>query len=92
LKVVPLSKRRLPPVKLKVEPPSTEALLDWEICNPLSDPVRFPAVLVVVPTVLPTALVVVPPTFPTLDVMRKTELCQETPTGWGINRPNARAA
>ena len=31
LKVVPLSKRRLPPVRLSVDPPSADALLDCAI-------------------------------------------------------------
>src|SRR5882672_7852598 len=73
LKVVPLSKRRLRPVRLSVDPPSAEAPLDCVICNPLREPVRFPvalaAVLVVAPTVLPTALVVVPATLPTVEVV-----------------------
>ena len=69
LNVVPLSRRRLPVLRLSVEPPSAEALVDCVICKPLSEPVRLPAVLVVAPTVLPTALVVVPATLPTVDVV-----------------------
>ena len=37
--------------------------------NARNEPVRFPAVLVVAPTVLPTALVVVPATFPIVEVV-----------------------
>src|SRR5258707_3010525 len=73
LKVVPLSRWRLRPLKLRVDPPSAEALLDWVICNPRREPVRLPVVLptvlVVAPTVLPTAPVVVPATFPTVEVV-----------------------
>src|SRR5258708_38721535 len=73
LKVVPLSKRRLPPVRLSVEPPDAEALPDCVICSPRSVPPRFPVVfavaLVVVPTVLPTAVVAPPATLPTVDVV-----------------------
>ena len=69
LNVAPLSKCRLPVLRLSVEPPSAEALVDCVICKPLSGPVRLAAVLVVAPTVLPTALVVVPATLPTVEVV-----------------------
>ena len=69
LNVAPLSRRRLPVLRLSVEPPSAEALVDCVICKPLSEPVRLPAVLVVAPTVLPTALVVVPATLPAVEVV-----------------------
>ena len=69
LNVAPLSSRKLPVLRLSVEPPSAEALVDCVICKALSEPVRLPAVLVVAPTVLPTALVVVPATLPTVEVV-----------------------
>src|SRR5258707_10654536 len=73
LKVVPLSKRRLLPLKLSVDPPWAEASLDCVICNPLRAPVRFApllaAVLVVAPAVLPTAFVVLPATLPPVEVL-----------------------
>ena len=73
LKVVALSKRRLLPARLSVEPPCAEVLLDWVICSPRSPPPRLPVVfvvaLVVAPTVLPTAVVAPPATLPTVDVV-----------------------
>ena len=63
-----------------MDPPSAEALLDWVICKPRSEPVRLPAVFVVAPTVLPTALVVVPATLPTADVVVFTTAPTVLPT------------
>ena len=73
LKVVPLSRCRLPPFKLRVEPPCAEVSLEWVICSPLSEPVKLPVVfavaLVVAATVLPTAVVAPAATLPTVDVV-----------------------
>lgn len=80
LKVVPLSSRRLLPGRLSVDPLCAEALVDWLICSPRKEPLRFPAALVVVPTVLPTALVVVPATFPTVPVVVLTTPLTVLPT------------
>ena len=66
MKVVPLSNRTFPPLRLSVEPPSAEVLLVCVICSPCNDPVVFATVVFVAPTVLPTALVVPPATLPTV--------------------------
>ena len=82
LNVVPLSNRRLPPLRLSVDPPWAEALPDGETETPLS---VFPAapvvsrttpvvVLTVLPTVFPTALVVLPARLPAVFVTPPTVL------------------
>ena len=80
LKVVPLSSRRFPPVRLNVELPCADELTDVVICIPRSDPVTLPAVSAVAPTVLPTALLVVPATVPTVDVVALTTPPATLPT------------